>query len=254
MCLILFAYNVHPEYPLILAANRDEYYQRPTQAFHWWPDAPSMLAGKDLLGGGTWMGITRQGHFAALTNVREGTSGAGEFLSRGLLPLTFLQDIRTHATFHKELQDTGSKYRGYNLLFGTIRHLQYFSNRGAGPIDVAPGVYGLSNARLNTPWPKVVAGKKMLADQLNRTELSVENIFRILASTKIAADQRLPDTGISIELERQLSAICITGENYGTRSSTVLLVNRRYEATVYEKERAPLRGSLQEHSFRIDSQ
>ena len=251
MCLILLAYKIHPDYPFILAANRDEYYQRPTMGAHWWQDRPTLLAGKDLQRGGTWLGLTRQGRFAAITNVREGRPHQPSPRSRGDLPLQFLDGTGNDASFIERLNDSRAEYNGYNLLFGSIDKINYFSNRQADRTVLEPGLYGLSNAELDTPWPKVVTGKTALAAVTANSELSAVGIFSILESTATAPDYLLPDTGVGLSLERQLSAICISGTTYGTRSSCVLLIDRRNRVTFLEKERAPERSPIKEYSFQF---
>lgn len=251
MCLILFAYQLHPNYPLVLAANRDEFYQRPTEPVHWWLETPDLLAGKDLQAGGTWMGLTRSGRFAAITNVREPGRKTEQAKSRGLLPLDFLQGDVSASDFSAQLEQSRDQYNGYNLLFGEIGDLHYFSNRHSQQ-SLQPGLYGLSNARLDTGWPKVERGKEMLRQKLAQQKLSTDELQQILATTDIAPDDQLPDTGISLEWERLLSAICIQGENYGTRSSTVLLVDKQGHVCFHEKQIAPHNSSESRIKFKLD--
>lgn len=252
MCLILFAYKSHPEYPLIIAANRDEYYHRPTQNVHWWPDFPDLLAGKDLHSGGTWMGISRQGRFAAVTNIREGGPSSGDYLSRGQITLKYLTNQITDQEFHQFLYNSRENFRGYNLLFGSMQKLQHFSNRTRTISELKPGIYGLSNAALNSPWPKVEKGKAKLNQLLSAMSVKHEDLFQILADKSIAADKYLPDTGISLERERQLSSICICGADYGTRSSSTLTIDRDNNIILHEKERAPEQGPTRQFSFKIN--
>lgn len=254
MCLILFAYRTHPTYPLILLANRDEYYQRPSQPAHWWPQHSGLLAGRDLEGSGTWLGVNRQGEFAAITNVREGHPSTGNFRSRGLLPLSYLTRQQSPSTFSRELIVNRHQYRGYNLLYGSLKQLFYFSNRQGNPTELKPGVYGLSNAMLDTPWPKILKGKERLAQQLATQEPHISNLFHILTDEEKARDDQLPETGISIGLERFLSSICIRGDHYGTRSSTVVCISRKGELTLHEKERTPQEGPITEHVIQIHSE
>ncbi|PLY01318.1 MAG: hypothetical protein C0622_07485 [Desulfuromonas sp.] len=253
MCLILFAYKYHPDYPLVIAANRDEYFQRPTAAVHWWDTHPGLLAGRDLQGNGTWMGITRSGHLAAVTNIRHGKPEVGNHLSRGILPLDFLTNTPPVADFQHRLTDTSSLYRGYNLLFGSIGNLRHYSNDRQTLTEIEPGIHGLSNADLNTPWPKVARGKKLLEQALSKDQPQVEELIQLLEDKHPASDSELPDTGVGIELERLLSPICITGERYGTRSSTLILVDRKSNVTLYEQERAPRRSPLKSFRFKIES-
>ena len=253
MCLILFAYKAHPQYPLVVAANRDEVYGRPAQPVHWWPDRPALLAGKDLEGGGTWLGITRSGDFAALTNVRSGTPPSGNFRSRGELPLLFLDQQQSTPRFVAQLQDSRTAYRGYNLLFGHYTQLQHYSNATDTLTPLQAGIHGLSNATLDTPWPKVTNGKERLAEAIRRPEIDPAELLVILEDRDIVPDHQLPATGISLELERQLSPAFIHTPNYGTRSSCLLLIDTDGQVTLLEKERAPREGSLLKHQFRIET-
>jgi len=252
MCLILFAYKYHPHYPLVVAANRDEFYQRPATSAHWWREEPSLLAGKDLAAGGTWMGITRTGRFAAVTNIREPDAPLAAPESRGLLPLNYLAQDVSAEDFADKLLINGSNFHGFNLLFGNSDNLYYLSNRH-GYQQLQPGLYGLSNATLDTPWPKVVTGKQMLAEQLQSEKLSANNLLQILACEKIAADKYLPRTGVPLEWERLLSAICISAPEYGygTRSSSVLMIHRQGEVSLQEKTLAPLPSKDRAFTFQL---
>ncbi|SHI79294.1 Uncharacterized conserved protein, contains NRDE domain [Malonomonas rubra DSM 5091] len=240
MCLILFAYKYHPRYPLVVAANRDEFYQRPTRSAHWWDEHPELLAGKDLEAGGTWMGVTRKGHFAAVTNIREPEFSTNNSLSRGLLPYNYLTQAATAKDFADILLENQNRYQGFNLLFGSGDSLYYQSNRTSFR-ELSPGLYGLSNAQLDTPWPKVAKGKQKLAEQLKADELSTSNLLQILAAKDIADDETLPQTGVSLEWERLLSATCISApeHGYGTRSSSVLLISHQGQVKLHEKTVAP---------------
>jgi uncharacterized protein with NRDE domain len=239
MCLILFAYHSHPVYPLILAANRDEFYQRKTLNAHWWSECPDLLAGRDLEAGGTWMGVTRTGRVAAVTNVREPQMTSPAPCSRGLLTRRYLEEDLDDERFSGLLQQTQDQYRGYNLLFGNFSKLHYYSNRGNKPALLSPGIYGLSNAQLDTPWPKVQQGKKSLIKLLDTSRLDTEKLHTILESKEIVVDNLLPSTGVSLDWERKLSAICISGPDYGTRSSTVLLIDQQGSVQFHEKILAP---------------
>lgn len=251
MCLILFAYRCHPEYPLILAANRDEYYQRDTRAAHWWPGRPELLAGKDLEAGGTWLGITREGRIAALTNVREPHLTAPASCSRGLLTRRYLEEEIESKRFCGLLQETWDQYRGYNLIFGDIGSLHFFSNRGNKPRRLTPGIYGLSNAQLDTPWPKVQKGKELLRKQLAKPWQETSELLDILAATEVAEDSQLPSTGVGLELERRLSAIRIIGPDYGTRCSTALVIDRQGQVRFHEKPLAPDPGEEVRIQFKL---
>lgn len=233
MCLILFSYQVHPEYPLILAANRDEFYKRPTKNLHVWPDSPHIMAGQDMRDGGTWLGMTPNGRFCALTNVRE-TANADEVKSRGHLVVDFLRDNCSPDTYLREVAKNHHLFKGFNLLVGDNQAIYYYSNRAQRIEQLAPGFYGLSNYLLNTPWPKVTRGltlfKLIVEENLSDTAL-----LSLLEDDKIAADALLPDTGIGIESERLLSPLFIKSEVYGTRSSTIILKERTGNIRFTEK-------------------
>ena len=221
MCLILFAYQQHPDYPLIVIANRDEYYARPTRSAHWWDDDDETLAGRDLTAGGTWMGVNRRGRFAAVTNVREpGGMSPGE-LSRGELTRNFLTGDDSARDYLHQLQPDLQSYSGFNLLLGDSSGLWFCSNRADGIRKVEAGIYGISNGRFNEAWPKLEGGKHLLADTLKTTTDS-EKLLQILTDNNQARDDDLPDTGIALEFERLLSSRFIHSPNYGTRASTLI--------------------------------
>ncbi len=260
MCLILFAVKSHPLYKLVVAANRDEFYKRPTAPAGWWRAVPFLLAGKDLQGGGAWLGIGKDGKIAAVTNFRSKDAQRENALSRGLLVRDYLSGETRAGDFQEQLAAHGSEYNGFNLVFGDVDNLYYFSNRAgheqAGinftsrQNPLPPGIYGVSNAFLDTPWPKVVKGKKMLAEQvLNREKFSIETIFLLLQDAEVFPDGSLPDTGIGIGYERMLSSLFIKTEGYGTRSATVILVDNGNRVTFIEKSFVPPRENR--YRFRI---
>lgn len=232
MCLILLAWQAHPEYPLVVAANRDEFFRRPTAPAHFWDDAPHILAGRDLEAGGTWMGITRQGRFAALTNFRETEKNRGSTEAaptRGRLVSGFLAGAMSAQDYLAELALRANTYNGFNLLCGTVDDgLWHFSNRVRKnqPHQLEAGIFGLSNHLLDTPWPKVAQGKSDMAKAL--TALPQETpLFELLHDESIHQDDKLPRTGISLEWERTLSAAFVRTPDYGTRSSSVLRLDRQ---------------------------
>ncbi len=235
MCLILFAYQAHPEYPLIVAANRDEFYDRPTARVAWWAEERGLLAGKDLLAGGTWMGVHRAGRFAAITNYREPGKVIAGAPSRGDLVASYLAEGGEPAAYLRDLSARGGQYNGFNLLTGDENRLYYYSNRAGASQALAPGLYGLSNHLLNTPWPKIQKGKTRLA-QVLAGPFSAEDLFDLLRDRDTAPDHQLPDTGVTMEWERMLSAMFIQSPVYGTRVSSVLMRDRAGE--VYFEERA----------------
>ncbi|MFS0821193.1 NRDE family protein [Bacillus sp. 1P02SD] len=224
MCLILFAYQAHPVYKLIVAANRDEFLQRPTAPIHFWEDEPTLLAGRDLEKMGTWMGVTTFGRFAALTNYRDPNEMLEGKQSRGKLVKDALTFNGAIAEYMKQLEKTNSQYPGYNLLVGEMDNLYYYSNVGKSIEKVKPGIHGLSNHLLDTNWPKVKKGKEGLSTIIKGDNL-VENLLELLQNTDRPHDHFLPKTGVSLEWERILSSLFIQTNGYGTRSSTVLLMS-----------------------------
>ncbi|TRZ91779.1 MAG: NRDE family protein [Rhodocyclaceae bacterium] len=228
MCLILLAWQAHEKYPLVLAANRDEFFARPTAAADSWDDAPDVLAGRDLSAGGTWMGITRQGRFAALTNFREPEKKRTEAPSRGRLVSDFLAGSMTAIEYLDELSQRSDAFNGFNLLCGNLTgELWHFSNRieHGQPHRLTAGIYGLSNHLLDTPWPKVAQGKSNLAIALAALPKD-RPLFELLRDADVHDDAHLPRTGLSLEWERVLSAAFVRTPDYGTRSSTVLCLDR----------------------------
>ncbi len=237
MCLIVLAYKVHPRYPLVLAANRDEFRIRPAEPAHWWNDAPHILAGRDLQAGGTWMGITRNGRFAALTNYRDLHRPPKQGPSRGLL-------VRDALEGTLDLTATAA-YEGFNLLHGTVDALRYHNNIEPTDAPLSPGVHGLSNAFLDTPWPKVQAAKSGLEELLQGPDMALtDGLFALLRDERPATDAQLPETGLPLPMERAVSSIFIDTPGYGTRCSTVVLVDA--EGKVYFEERTVGGGKVVE--------
>lgn len=235
MCTLLFAWSAHPKYRLVMAGNRDEFYDRATAAAHWWLDAPELFGGRDLVAGGTWLGVTAGGRLAALTNYRDPKAIVEDAPSRGLLVSGFLKGDASPEEFVEALRRSGQTYSGYNLLFGEADRLYCYSNKSDQLIRLQPGIYGLSNNQLDTPWPKVVRGKAALARLLQSGDFGTEDLFAIISDTTKAPDQELPHTGITLEWERLLSSLFITSERYGTRSSTILLLDQDFQATFIER-------------------
>ena len=242
MCLIVFAWQVVPGAPLVAAANRDEFYDRPAAAAGAWPENPQVFGGRDLQGGGSWMGITQAGahgpRFAALTNIRGPQEKRADAPSRGALVADFLAGDMS-AEEYIALIDSGSDaYNGFNLVLGDATRLFWYSNRGAGDErngkEMAPGIYGISNSLLDVPWPKVLRAKAEFASLLCQGAPE-DAFFEMLADTTRAPDLRLPDTGIELDLERVLSAVCIETAGYGTRTSTVVKLYNDAPAELHER-------------------
>jgi uncharacterized protein with NRDE domain len=242
MCLILFANQSHPEYPLVFAGNRDEFYDRPTASASFWDDAPHVLAGRDLEAGGTWLGVTRRGYWATVTNVRDQRPRREEAPSRGRLVADYLVNEPAPRRYLDQVASKTDRYNGFNLILGTPEQTLYLSNRDGGPRSVTPGVHGMSNAQLDDPWPKVRRGTSRLKTVLGDT-VGPEPLLEILDDRRPAPVEELPDTGVGTETERMLSAPFIDGdESYGTRASTVLLIHR--SGTVRFVERSFRQGAL----------
>lgn len=230
MCIILFALDRHPNHRLLLLANRDEFYDRPTAAAHYWDDDPHIFAGKDLVMGGTWLGVAKGEHgvrFAAVTNYRDPTAAKGR-LSRGGLVADFLRRMEPPFSYLEKVKDRAGDYSGFNLIAGEIDRERsdvcYHSNRGDGVRRLGPGIYGLSNHLLDTPWPKVVRGRRRFAELLSGEQVNRSDAFEILKNATLAEDSELPDTGIGYEREKAISPIFIETETYGTRNSTFLSI------------------------------
>ena len=222
MCLIAIAWRAHPAYRLIVAANRDEYFGRPSAPADFWDDHRGVLAGRDLEAGGTWLGITLEGRFAALTNYRNPADKRTGVPSRGALVSDYLKGKAGPSGYVKEVQKAAMSYNGFSLLVGDTDSLWFLSNRGGEPLRVQPGVHGLSNHLLDTPWPKVERARAKLAKQLEEP-FDAAAAFELLSDTEHAPNAELPSTGVSVEMEERLSAIRILAAGgYGTRCSTVL--------------------------------
>lgn len=249
MCLILFAYHVHETYKLIVAANRDEFYMRPTLPVHYWNDYPYLLAGRDLHKMGTWMGVTQAGRFAALTNYRDPKEITDGKRTRGELVADFLKNDDSPEVFMDEASKKRKWYPGYNLLAGDTESLYYYSNIQDEVHKLEPGIYGLSNHLLNSDWPKVSRGKEGLARVIREGHGDMaERILTLLQTSDPVSDEMLPDTGVSLEWERILSPIFIKSEGYGTRSSTVLLMT---EEEMYYRERVYSEGGINDGHFKL---
>ena len=257
MCLMVMALRVHRKYPLIMAANRDEFDARPSSSAHFWPEAPWVLAGRDERGGGTWMGVSSRGRLALVTNVREPGSISVAAPSRGELAADYLLEKESEGAFRSRLYKNASAYNGFNLVFGTGTELSWFSNAGDGTDRIPSGIHGVSNALLNTPWPKVIRAKAGLWSLLHsgRTPQASE-LFGLLADTTPFPDRELPHTGVGLDKERLLAPICVHAPGYGTQVSTVLYVHKSGGIDFWERDvRAACgccRADWQVRRFRIN--
>lgn len=236
MCLILFALDAHPLYRLVFAANRDEFYDRPSLAMDHWDAAPGVLAGLDLKGGGTWMGVTRSGRMAAITNYRDPAAVREGAPTRGRLVSDYLTGTAGPESYLRHLHSNGHRYNGFNLIVGDGGDLCYYGNRSDGIQRIQPGIHGLSNRLLDTPWPKVERGKQRLSALLSAGEAPApEALFELLQDRSVPPDNLLPDTGVGSELERMLSPLFIASPGYGTRCATLVLWEHTGTVDVWER-------------------
>jgi uncharacterized protein with NRDE domain len=236
MCLLVFAWNVHPRYRLIFAGNRDEFHDRPAAPMGWWQDQPQILAGRDLQAGGTWLGLSRRGAFGVVTNYRELQRPTPGMPSRGGLITHFLNSPLTSAQFMAELGAEADRYAGFNLLLADDGRMHYASNRAepfARALDA--GVHGLSNHLLDTSWPKLARTREHFKRLIALPDPALDDLLEMLADRESAPDHSLPDTGIGLEWERLLSAPFIVDERYGTRCSTVVRIGVGGEVEVRER-------------------
>ena len=245
MCLILFSLRHHRGYPLIIAANRDESYSRPAAPITFWSHAPHIAAGRDLRAGGTWLGITRQGRWAALTNYRRARSYRDDAPSRGRLVSDYLESDADPAEYVRSLEPMAAEFNGFNLLVADASGVHYLSNRQSGARRVEPGIHGLSNHLLNTPWPKVQMGRHALH---SLPEAPPDGIARFLLGSlserTVPPESELPDTGIGQAQERVLSPPFIAAESYGTRVSTVIVVDEAGRVSIEERTFGPFGAPL----------
>lgn len=250
MCLILFALDAHPDYQLVMVGNRDEFYNRPTQRAHFWEDHPHVLAGKDLLAGGTWMGISKYGKLAGVTNYREVPLSIEKPRSRGELPIGFLLSEERPVEFVKNKLQLAEEFAPFNMLAGTAKELLYTSNKTGALETLTEGVHGLSNHLLNTPWPKLLKGKELLSDWLSDPNPQATELLDAMMDEGRADDELLPNTGIGEEMEKALSPLFIRLQDYGTCLTTLLLVSRKGEVTFIERSHYPQEAEKRDALYR----
>lgn len=239
MCLAVLALDAHPRYAVVLAANRDEYHARAALPAAWWPELPPILAGRDRVAGGTWLGVDRRGRFAFVTNVREPGRHDPAASTRGsLVPRVLRDQAPVHDAVLEAVRD-GARMNGFNLLAGEGTAATWGSNRVEAAAALAPGVHGVSNAALDTPWPKLVRTKRRLADWCGAGEHDLEPLFAMLRDDAPAPDAELPRTGVALEWERLLSSPFIRAAHYGTRCSTVMVLARDGGARLVERSFDP---------------
>jgi uncharacterized protein with NRDE domain len=249
MCLLIFAHRISPQYPLVVAANRDEFHARATAPADFWQDHPQLLAGIDLEQGGTWMGVTRGGRFAAVTNYRDPSRTAAAPRSRGELPLHYLTGQQDPQDFLASLSHIAAEYAGFNLLVGDRDNLWYYSNScgdtESEPQCLPPGVYALSNARLDTPWPKTESGRAKLQQLLATGRPSHEQLFTVVADRRPANPDTLQLQGLDSAMDQLLSAQFIVTEGYGTRSCTTAWIDGN-QMLQWQEQSFDQQGALRE--------
>ncbi len=252
MCLILFSWDNHPKYKLIVAANRDEFYERPTTSLGIWEDDENIIAGKDLTAGGTWMGINKSGRFSALTNYRDIANIKQNAPSRGDLTRKYLSEEISDQNFFDFFKPTLSDFNGFNILNGNFDQLTYFNNEHQQLIEIKPGIYGLSNAFLDTNWPKVSRAKEMFSSIVKAEEPQTNDLINFLQDKTQAEDKDLPETGLSYEMEKVVSSMFIESANYGTCCSTVLTVDYSGKGRITERSYPVGNRSDEIKSFEFD--
>jgi uncharacterized protein with NRDE domain len=262
MCITVFRWSPADDSSLLLAANRDEFFERPTQEMHWWSSG-QVLAGRDLRANGAWMGITRQGRFALVTNIRNPSLRKSGAPSRGRIVQQFLEDTVSPENFLTTLSALAPEFEGFNLLCGSLSprakepELWFMNSAEAQPKQLPAGVYALSNASLDTPWPKVLRIKQGMRHALSEPNIETreQRLLRLLANDTKAAKRDLPSTGIAPEIEFELSSIFIRRTGYGTRASSVIHVRQNSASVVelsYDDASNDAPGQQQRFEFAFD--
>ncbi len=253
MCLIFLSYKQNKEYPLIVLANRDEFYKRPTQSAHYWEENQNILAGRDLEGGGTWMGITKNGYMSMLTNYRDIANIKPNAPTRGKLVSDYLHGEFNPKEYLVALSKTGSSYNGYSLINGHFNDPWYYSNYDKKVVQLGTGLYGLSNALLDSKWPKIESGKMALAPLISKEKIDREELFDLMINPDLAKDQDLPQTGLPLEKERAISSMFINIEGYGTRCTTLIMVDKhgKVDFTERQYENGQATGEENQFSFQV---
>jgi uncharacterized protein with NRDE domain len=235
MCLILISWKTHPDYKLVLAANRDEFYDRPTQQANFWEDYPNVLAGKDLQAGGTWIGVTKSGRIAALTNYRDPQNIDANAASRGQITTNFLNGTDVPEQYLMKLKNSGTHYNGFNLIVGDGNSLYHYNNVNHDIHEIHAGTFGLSNGFFQENWPKIKKGRNALELLIKKEQFSNQDLLDILGDGQKADDSELPKTGIPLEWERALSPLFISADGYGTRCSTIITSDNKDNTNFLEK-------------------
>ena len=233
MCLVVLAFNTHPECLLVVAANRDEFHGRPTQDAHWWADAPDILGGRDLQAGGTWLGLHRNGRFATVTNYRDAAPKHGDMHSRGHLVSEFLNSRLTPVDYLRTI--VPDDYRGFNLLAADGQSFAYLSNRGGGLQELEAGIYGLSNATLDTPWEKVERSKDRLGRLFEEGKINETHLMRLLGDREKGPVDEVKSARLPFATAHAITAPFIVTSEYGTRCSTIVRADSKGQWNFYER-------------------
>ncbi|MDO6486551.1 NRDE family protein [Colwellia sp. 6_MG-2023] len=255
MCILFFAIKEHPKYPVIICANRDEVHQRPTQMMHWWPETKqqaSILAGKDLQAGGTWLGLNKQGRFSALTNFREPQLFDKNKQSRGDLVTQAL--AKQDQEINKQLVNTAHQYNGFNLVFGKLDNLTYFNSTSKKQQTLTTGFHSLCNGDLDDIWPKMALGQEQLATAIQESAsqlLNIDNLFTLMKNNQQAEIEKLPKTGVPLDWEQRLSSIFIVSPEYGTRTTNIITQDNQGNISVYDRSYDAQGKCVKEQQFSI---
>ena len=252
MCLLVLAWQQHREYPLIVAGNRDEFHDRPTQGAHWWSDHPDILGGRDLLAAGTWLALHRRGRFATVTNFRDAVKPSAGFRSRGHLVTDFLLGDEAPMAFIDKID--GSAYAGFNLLLSDGQSLAWNSNRADEARLLGPGLYGLSNALLDAPWHKVRHSKTTMQQLVASGNINESTLFRMLHDRGMAPVDEIESDHLPFAKARAISAPFIVLPDYGTRSSSVVMLDGNGKWALSERRFSPDGERCGDATFRFRTQ
>ena len=255
MCILFFAINQHPKYPVIICANRDEFHARPTQSMHWWPNndllTTEVLAGKDLQAGGTWLGLNKKGRFSALTNFRQPHLFDKKKQSRGELVLQALASDDNEIV--QQLIHSSDRYNGFNLVFGQLNNLMCFDNVSQNPQVLDSGFHSLCNGALDDVWPKMALGQTKLANEIKDHTLDIEQLFTLMKSKQQAETDQLPKTGVPLSWEQLLSSIFIISPEYGTRTTNIITLDNEGRICIYDQSHNEQGQCVQKQTFFIES-
>lgn len=250
MCILFFAINQHPKYPVIICANRDEFHKRPTKPMHWWPNE-TILAGKDLQAGGTWLGLNNQGRFSALTNFRQPHLIDKNKQSRGDLVLQALAHQDNEIT--TQLAKNSHAYNGFNLVFGQLTNLRCFDSVSQKQQVLSTGFHSLCNGALDDIWPKMALGQDKLADAIKDNTLDIEQLFTLMKSDQQAQTEHLPKTGVPLSWEQLLSSIFIVSPEYGTRTTNIITLDNEGIISVYDQSYNEQGECVNQQKFSIEN-